>query len=119
MKIWITGGAGSGKSSLAQELASALAAGGPHYYVATMVPRDDEDRRRISRHIEDRAGMGFGTIECPCRLTERITPDSEGTYLLDSATATEGRRGPAALFRTSEALCCRLRWHLQRCGNLR
>ena len=36
MKIWITGGAGSGKSSLAQELASALAAGGPHYYVATM-----------------------------------------------------------------------------------
>ena len=87
MKIWITGGAGSGKSSLAQELASALAAGGPHYYVATMVPRDDEDRRRISRHIEDRAGMGFGTIECPCRLTERITPDSEGTYLLDSATA--------------------------------
>ena len=87
MKIWITGGAGSGKSSLAQELASALAAGGPHYYVATMVPRDDEDRRRILRHIEDRAGMGFGTIECPCRLTERITPDSEGTYLLDSATA--------------------------------
>ena len=87
MKIWITGGAGSGKSSLAQELAATLAAGGPHYYVATMVPRDDEDRRRISRHIEDRAGMGYRTIECPCRLTERITPDSEGTYLLDSATA--------------------------------
>ena len=87
MKIWITGGAGSGKSSLAQELAATLAAGEPHYYVATMVPRDDEDRRRISRHIEDRAGMGFSTIECPCRLTERIMPDSEGTYLLDSATA--------------------------------
>ena len=63
MKIWITGGAGSGKSSLAQELAATLAAGEPHYYVATMVPRDDEDRRRISRHIEDRAGMGFRTIE--------------------------------------------------------
>ena len=87
MKIWITGGAGSGKSSLAQELAATLAAGGPHYYVATMVPRDDEDRRRISRHIEDRSGMGFRTIECPCCLTELITPDSEGTYLLDSATA--------------------------------
>ena len=87
MKIWITGGAGSGKSSLAQELAATLAAGEPHYYVATMVPRDDEDRRRISRHIEDRAGMGYRTIECPCSLTERIMPDSEGTYLLDSATA--------------------------------
>ena len=79
MKIWITGGAGSGKSSLAQELAATLAAGEPHYYVATMVPRDDEDRRRISRHIEDRAGMGYRTIECPCSLTERIMPDSEGT----------------------------------------
>ena len=75
MKIWITGGAGSGKSSLAQELAATLAAGEPHYYVATMVPR------------EDRAGMGYRTVECSCRLTERITPDSEGTYLLDSATA--------------------------------
>lgn len=87
MKIWITGGAGSGKSSLAQELAAALAVGEPHYYVATMIPRDVEDRRRISRHIEDRHGMGFETIECPCRLMERFTPDSEGTYLLDSTTA--------------------------------
>ena len=87
MKIWITGGAGSGKSSLAQEFAAALAAGEPHYYVATMIPRDVEDRRRISRHIEDRHGMGFETIECPCRLMERVTPDPEGTYLLDSATA--------------------------------
>ena len=86
MKIWITGGAGSGKSSLAQDLAAALAAGGPRYYVATMVPRDDEDRSRIHRHIGDRAGMSFETIECPCRLMERIVPDPEGTYLLDSAT---------------------------------
>ena len=87
MKIWITGGAGSGKSSLAQELAVVLAGDGPLYYVATMVPRDDEDRRRISRHIQDRSGMGFRTMECPCCLSERITPDPEGTYLIDSATA--------------------------------
>lgn len=87
MKIWITGGAGSGKSSLAQDLAAALAEKGRLYYVATMVPRDEEDRRRICRHIEDRAGMGFETIECPCCLMERIDPDPEGTYLLDSATA--------------------------------
>ena len=87
MKIWITGGAGSGKSSLAQELAAVLAGDGPLYYVATMVPRDDEDRRRISRHIQDRSGMGFRTMECPCCLSERITPDPEGTYLIDSATA--------------------------------
>ena len=113
MKIWITGGAGSGKSSLAQELAAALAAGEPRYYVATMVPRDGEDRRRISRHIEDRSGMGFETIECPCRLTERIKPDREGTYLLDSVTAMlanamfgekEFKYDPDAAVRTADDL---------------
>ena len=90
MKIWITGGAGSGKSSLAQELAAALSRNGSKYYIATMVPRDGEDRRRIRRHILDRSGMGFETIECPCGLTvpsRGIVPDPDGTYLLDSATA--------------------------------
>ena len=87
MRIWITGGAGSGKSSLAQELAAALSANGSKYYIATMIPRDDEDRLRIRRHIEDRDGMGFETIECPCGLMVRVKPDPEGTYLLDSATA--------------------------------
>ena len=105
MKIWITGGAGSGKSSLAQDLAAALAAGGPQYYVATMVPRDEEDHYRIRRHIEDRAGMGFETIECPCRLMERIDPDPEGTYLLDSATAmlSDAMFGEAAFAYDPEA----------------
>ena len=90
MKIWITGGAGSGKSSLAQDLAAALSQGGAKYYIATMVPRDEEDRRRIRRHIEDRSGMSFETIECPLGLTDHsrgIVPDPGGTYLLDSATA--------------------------------
>ena len=87
MRIWITGGAGSGKSSLAQELAAAVSADGPKYYIATMIPRDDEDRSRIRRHVEDREGMGFVTIECPSGLTRRIAPDPEGTYLLDSVTA--------------------------------
>ena len=90
MKIWITGGAGSGKSSLAQELAAALSRNGSKYYIATMVPRDEEDQRRIRRHILDRSGMGFETIECPSGLTDPsrgIVPDPDGTYLMDSATA--------------------------------
>lgn len=92
VRIWITGGAGSGKSSLAQELAAALSPNGKRYYVATMIPRDEEDRRRIRKHIEERCGMGFETIECPCGLTEQIvrtagTDVSEGTFLLDSMTA--------------------------------
>ena len=88
MKIWITGGSGSGKSSLAQELACALAAGGPLYYVATMVPRDDEDRRRIARHIEDRAGMGFETLEAGRNIQNIFdAADENGTFLIDSTTA--------------------------------
>lgn len=90
MMIWITGGAGSGKSSLAQELAAALSRNGSKYYIATMVPRDEEDQRRIRRHILDRSGMGFETIECPSGLTDPsrgIAPDPDGTYLMDSATA--------------------------------
>ena len=87
MKILITGGAGSGKSALAQELALALSGDAPRYYVAAMVPRDGEDRRRIRRHIEDRSGMDFESVECPMGLSDNIKADPEGTYLMDSVTA--------------------------------
>ena len=65
MKIWITGGAGSGKSSLAQELAAALSRNGSKYYIATMVPRDEEDQRRIRRHILDRSGWDLRPSSAP------------------------------------------------------
>ena len=64
MTFFISGGAKNGKSTLAQNLAVALAKGNTHYYVATMIPVDDEDRLRIQRHIEDREGLGFTTLEC-------------------------------------------------------
>ena len=41
MTFLISGGAKNGKSSLAQNLAVALAEGGTHYYIATMIPVDD------------------------------------------------------------------------------
>ena len=65
MKIFISGGCKNGKSYFAQSLAKQLAeeSGGPLYYIATMIPCDEEDRARIRRHIEDRAGWGFETIE--------------------------------------------------------
>lgn len=88
MKIFLSGGAKSGKSALAQDLAVRLSAGGPLYYVATMVPVDEEDCRRIHRHVEDRAGMGFTTVECDRNILsvlQRVDPG--GTFLLDSVTA--------------------------------
>ena len=88
MIYFITGGAKNGKSTLAQDLAVAMARGGLHYYIATMIPADEEDHRRIARHIADREGMGFQTVECGRNiLTVLDQVDRDATFLLDSATA--------------------------------
>lgn len=88
MIIFISGGAKNGKSSLAQDLTVALANGGRHYYIATMIPTDAEDRERIRRHVADRAGMGFETIECGRNILSCLeSADKSSAFLLDSATA--------------------------------
>ena len=88
MIIFISGGAKNGKTTLGQELAVKLAGGANHYYVATMIPADGEDRERIRRHIEDREGMGFETIEIGRNIMSYLDgADCEGTFLLDSVTA--------------------------------
>ena len=88
MTVFVSGGAKNGKSGFAQRLAVKLAAGGPLYYAATMRPSDGEDLARIARHVADRAGLGFETLECPCRILSCIDrADPAGTFLLDSVTA--------------------------------
>ena len=84
----ITGGCKNGKSSLAQDMAVALAGGGSHYYIATMIPTDDEDLTRIAKHLADRDGLGFETIECGRHITDALkVSGGRGSYLLDSVTA--------------------------------
>ncbi|MEG0157349.1 MAG: bifunctional adenosylcobinamide kinase/adenosylcobinamide-phosphate guanylyltransferase, partial [Anaerovoracaceae bacterium] len=90
MNTLISGGCKNGKSYYAQELAKdrATAAGVPLYYLATMDPRDEEDRLRIARHIEERAGWGFVTIEEPYRISNCLSVvETKGIFLLDSVTA--------------------------------
>ncbi len=88
MKVFISGGCKNGKSTLAQRLAKALAEGGELYYLATMEPRDAEDEARIRRHIAEREGWGFQTLECPRDIESCIGKISAGgTVLLDSVTA--------------------------------
>ena len=88
MTYFISGGAKCGKSSLAQKLAVKLANGGKHYYIATMISSGAEDDERIKRHIADRAGMGFETVECFCDIMECLeAADANGTFLVDSVTA--------------------------------
>ena len=118
MNILISGGAKNGKSYYAQTIARQMATGGqpaqgqpaqgqpaenqhlPLYYVATMIPHDEEDHARIRRHIEERAGWGFETLEQGTDLTALLrgpagnphaptaaAADPAGVFLLDSVTA--------------------------------
>ena len=88
MTVFVSGGAKNGKSSFAQDLAVKLAKGGRHYYVATMIPSDEEDRERIRKHLDDRDGLGFETIECGRNILSCLDKaEKDATFLLDSVTA--------------------------------
>ena len=75
----------------AQQIAQAMSRekGVPLYYLATMIPTDDEDRERIARHIGDREGWGFETIEQGLDIGKALEGgvDAGGAFLLDSVTA--------------------------------
>ncbi len=89
MKVFISGGCKNGKSTYAERIAVTLSKNvKPLYYIATMLPVDDEDRERIQRHRLSRKGLGFETVELGLDLAS-ITGlcNMEGTFLLDSVTA--------------------------------
>ena len=65
----VVGGAKSGKSMFAQDLAKSLESkNGKLHYVATMNPYDLEDLKRIENHLNERKGYGFNTIEEPVNM---------------------------------------------------
>ena len=80
MRILLTGGSGSGKSTYAEKLARAFPA--PRYYIATMRPYDEECQVKIHRHRQQRESGQFITIE---RQTDvrAIELPGRGTALLE------------------------------------
>ncbi|MGN7868585.1 bifunctional adenosylcobinamide kinase/adenosylcobinamide-phosphate guanylyltransferase [Paracoccus sp. 22332] len=72
--ILITGGARSGKSTLAERLALSL--GPTAIYIATAEPRDPEMADRIARH-QARRGAGWSTLAEPVALAQALR-DSDG-----------------------------------------
>lgn len=74
MNVFISGGCKNGKSMYAQNIARNMAQSRnvPLYYVATMIPTDDEDRARIKRHLSERDGWGFETIEQGRRICDAL-----------------------------------------------
>ena len=88
MNVLISGGCKNGKTAFAQDIAVKLSKNGQRYYVATMLPYDDEDRARIARHIDERAGMGFQTLEQPRDIAGCLSEaNKSGAFLIDSVTA--------------------------------
>ncbi len=121
MKILFSGGCKNSKSTWAERTAFTLSAGGPLYYIATMIPHDAEDEARIRHHVQSRAGLGFVTLECGRDVLRCLDmADAGGAFLLDSVTALlanemfdeAGRLDEAAPERVAaslEALAARVR----------
>lgn len=90
MHVFVSGGAKNGKSSFAQAWAvrTAEEKGLPLYYVATMRVHDREDAARVRRHVEDRKGLGFTTLEQGEEISSLpLRYGAQAVYLVDSVTA--------------------------------
>ena len=83
MIILIYGHNQSGKSSYAEDLISHMDS--KKYYLATMIPYDDDGIARINRHRAMRAGLGFVTIECPYDISD-IDIDHDSIVLLEDSS---------------------------------
>ncbi len=84
--ILITGGARSGKSSHALELAEAF--GRKRLFIATCPNVDGEMTERVGRHREERRGRGWTTVECETELKALFPTQVSGfdVLLLDCVT---------------------------------
>jgi adenosylcobinamide kinase/adenosylcobinamide-phosphate guanylyltransferase len=83
--ILLTGGARSGKSQMAQELASK--AGGNVLFVATAEAGDEEMQRRIEMHRKSRP-KDWATLEATIHVGSQITKNIGGakTVIIDCIT---------------------------------
>lgn len=79
----ILGSNGSGKSLYAEDLA--VNCGGIRLYIATMVPKNQENRDRIEKHRLQRRGKEFLTIEEPLSLSN-IPVSKENVVLLEDVS---------------------------------
>ncbi len=85
--ILITGGARSGKSCTAEQIAASF--GGPVQYIATMLPslNDPESIARIKEH-KGRRPADWNTIEAPAGVDDTVVklPKEAGVVIIDCLT---------------------------------
>jgi adenosylcobinamide kinase / adenosylcobinamide-phosphate guanylyltransferase len=84
-KIFVLGGARSGKSSFAERLA--VECGEPVLYVATATATDAEMAERIARHRTQRPST-WRTLEAPTGIARRLASDAGavGTVVVEDLT---------------------------------
>lgn len=78
MFVLVTGGSGSGKSAFAESI---LDHKEKKIYIATMLCRDEESKKRIERHRRLRSGKGFETLEIPFDLKQARIPEHANVLL--------------------------------------
>ncbi len=77
----VTGENGSGKSAYSENLV--CREGGARYYIATMIPHGEEGAARVKKHLRQREGMGFVTLELPYAVGNAAVPDNAAVLLED------------------------------------
>ncbi|WP_339198367.1 bifunctional adenosylcobinamide kinase/adenosylcobinamide-phosphate guanylyltransferase [Solibacillus sp. FSL R5-0449] len=88
--IFITGGVRSGKSAFAEKYARELGEEKIFYYVATGVSFDDEMKKRIIRHQQDRdnQNINWTTVEMQVKVPEAIGQLSNNAVVLFECVTT-------------------------------
>ncbi|OJA04842.1 bifunctional adenosylcobinamide kinase/adenosylcobinamide-phosphate guanylyltransferase [Halomonas sp. QHL1] len=91
MIVFVSGGARSGKSQIAEQRAVSAAGSSPCYYLATAEVYDDEMAERVARHRQSRQeqwqNVQWKTIEAPLRIDQAIAKVPDGSaVLLDCLT---------------------------------
>lgn len=90
MKILVSGGCKNGKSIYGQSLAKGMKKSEEQklYYLATMIPKGEEDFERIRKHLQEREGWGFHTIEVYKDFYDKLKYMKKGDIVLfDSLTS--------------------------------
>ena len=87
MIVLVTGGSGCGKSTWAEKLVDRLQKD-RRVYIATMHVYDEESRRRVLRHWEQRADRHFATVECRQDLDSAEIPEGSIVLLEDLVNLT-------------------------------
>ena len=110
MMILVTGKNNSGKSLFAERLSVHFSE--KRYYIATMRPYGSKGAARVQKHILQREGMGFITLELPCSIASAPIPAGAAVLLEDvsnllSNAMFEKGRSECSVFEDILSLCHR------------